>query len=209
MFIANLFSNPLFFVMIFVIVTFSVTFHELCHAYIGVKEGDYTLQEHITMNPLKQMGLISLVMLAFLGIAWGSVPARPDLFRSRHSQWKVALAGPVGNLILFAAFIVLFLLFGKFPDPRRFHLFLNFFYLGAVYNIVLFLFNLIPAPGFDGFHILEFFFPKLGTLNSEWMKGAFIVVIFLAFFGISYLFNFADFITRLFLRGLGNVIGIG
>ena len=111
MFIANLFSNPLFFVMIIVIVTFSVTFHELCHAWMGVREGDYTLRDHITMNPLKQMGIISLVMLAFVGIAWGSVPAHPELFRSRHSQWKVALAGPVGNLILFAVFILLFLLF--------------------------------------------------------------------------------------------------
>lgn len=209
MFIANLFSNPLFFVMIIVIVTFSVTFHELCHAWMGVREGDYTLRDHITMNPLKQMGIISLVMLAFVGIAWGSVPAHPELFRSRHSQWKVALAGPVGNLILFAVFILLFLLFGKFISHANLKLFLNFFYLGAVYNIVLFLFNLIPAPGFDGFHILEFFFPKLGTLNSEWTKGAFIVVIFLAFFGISYLFHFAEIITGLFLRGLGNVIGIG
>ena len=63
LFIQTLWTNPVYFCMVCLIVTFSVCVHEYFHAQAAVWEGDYTLQDHLTLNPMKQMGLMSLVMV--------------------------------------------------------------------------------------------------------------------------------------------------
>ena len=101
LFIQVLFTNPTYFLMVCLIVVFSVCLHEYFHAQVAVLEGDFTLRNHLTLNPLKQMGFMSLLMLALIGIAWGSVPVDRSLLRSRWSMLKISLAGPLANLLLF------------------------------------------------------------------------------------------------------------
>ena len=103
LFIQTLWTNPVYFFTVCLIVTFSVCLHEYFHAWMGVREGDYTLQDHLTLNPVKQMGFMSLLMMAFFGIAWGGVPVNPTLLRGRWSMLKVSVAGPVANFVLFLA----------------------------------------------------------------------------------------------------------
>ena len=103
LFINNLFRDPQFFFTWLVFIVFSICCHEFMHAYVALKQGDSTAADmgHLTLNPLKQMGLFSLIMLAVAGIAWGAVPVRPYLMRHRHSDALVAFAGPATNLGLF------------------------------------------------------------------------------------------------------------
>ena len=103
LFIQTLWTNPVYFFTVCLIVTFSVCLHEYFHAWMGVREGDYTLQDHLTLNPVKQMGFMSLLMMAFFGIAWGGVPVNPTLLRGRWSMLKVSVAGPVARAVLPAA----------------------------------------------------------------------------------------------------------
>ena len=103
LFIQTLWTNPVYFFTVCLIVTFSVCLHEYFHAWMGVREGDYTLQDHLTLNPVKQMGFMSLLMMAFFGIAWGGVPVNPTLLRGRWSMLKVSVAGPFANFVLFLA----------------------------------------------------------------------------------------------------------
>jgi len=147
------------------------------------------------------MGMMSLVMLAICGIAWGAVPVRPQLMRHRHSDALVSFAGPATNLVLFVVFGVLLYFFGRLGDSAFLLL-----QIGSLLNMVLFIFNMLPIPGFDGFSILSSFFPRLREFNSEWMTGIYFIMFFLIFFSFEYLWMAADFLLGLLLYGIHLIV---
>jgi len=208
LFIQVLFTNPTYFLMVCLIVVFSVCLHEYFHAQVAVLEGDFTLRDHLTLNPLKQMGFMSLLMLALIGIAWGSVPVDRNLLRSRWSMLKISLAGPLANLLLF---LIAWILAGVLHLPKFYRetpeyiMLLEFIMLFGIYNFVLLAFNLIPAPGLDGWGILSEIFPKMRNINSEFVKGAMLLLMLLAFFGVWHLFEVGSKImslSPLIMRGI-------
>lgn len=109
LFITQLFEDPQRFFIWLLVVIFSICCHEFMHAWAALKQGDPTAADegHLTLNPMKQMGPFSLVMLAVCGIAWGRVPVRPWQMRHRHSDALVSLAGPATNFGLFLIFGIL------------------------------------------------------------------------------------------------------
>ena len=197
--VRTLFNDPYHFFMIFLIVVFSVCLHEFFHAWAAVTEGDESLRDHLTLNPLKQMGVMSIIMFLFLGIAWGSVQVRKEVLRGRKSLLKIALAGPAANMLLYLiAFVLLFCICkwadqGDMEDMRNRTLLLFTVTMG-VYNFVLLLFNLLPVPGLDGWHILKYFFPDKMEIKSEWVKGIMAGVILGAIFIIPYIFKLGYFV---------------
>lgn len=199
LFITYLFISPQFFFTWLLVVVFSICCHEFMHAWAALKQGDPTAADsgHLTLNPLKQMGMMSLIMLAICGIAWGAVPVRPHQMRHRHSDALVSFAGPATNLALFVVFGVLFFFSGPLGDAADL-----LFKLGALLNMVLFIFNMLPIPGFDGFSILSSFFPRLREFNSEWMTGIYFIMFFLIFFSFEYLWLAAAYLLDLLLSGM-------
>ena len=105
LFILQLKENPTYFCLMTMIVIFSICFHEYCHARTALWMGDSTAADsgHLTLNPMKQMGMISVIMLLILGFAWGAVPVNPQKLRSKYrwGEFATSMAGPCGNLILF------------------------------------------------------------------------------------------------------------
>lgn len=209
LFIQTLFTNPTLFLMVCLIVVFSVCLHEYFHAQVGVLEGDYTLRDHLTLNPFKQMGFMSLLMLALIGIAWGAVPVDRSLMRSRWSMLRVSLAGPLANLLLF---LTAWILIGVLHLPKFYRetpeyiMVLQFVMLFGIYNFVLLVFNLLPAPGLDGWNILSELFPKMRNISSEVVKGAMLFIMLLAFVGVQFLFAIGSMIMSLsilLMRGGG------
>lgn len=208
MFINTLFEDPVRFFMIFLIVVFSVCLHEFFHAFTAVKEGDESLREHLTLNPLKQMGVMSIIMLLFLGIAWGAVPVNRELLRRKQSILYISLAGPFANFLLLILSFVLFLFSyrwggqGALDQAQMNTLYFLLITMG-VYNFVLLIFNLLPIPGLDGWHILQYFLPRKMELRSEWVKGIMAGMILGAFFFIPYLFQLGYFV---FLRSASFIL---
>lgn len=201
LFISRLTENPYqFFLWIFLVI-FSICFHEYCHAQVALWEGDSTARDngHLTLNPLKQMGPFSLIMLVFIGIAWGQVPVDPQRMRRKVSPLIVSLAGPVSNLFLYIAFtVLLYLTVFLFKDTDHIEQAknaINLFLLGAVLNFVLFAFNMIPAPPLDGFAIFRYFSHSDLERNPELVKGVMIGIVFLAIFFIDYVFKAGVWLT--------------
>ena len=198
-------NNPTAFFLIAATLVFSISLHEYFHARCALWMGDPTAADagHLTLNPLRQMGWISLVMLLVAGIAWGSVPVDPVRLRSRHSWGPLvtALAGPAANLLLA---VIAWCLFGwlalmPYTESSR-PILSNALSLVVVlgcYNIVLLLFNLIPAPGLDGWNVLCWFFPRIVRVSSEVLKGVMLFLIFAALMGVHYLFTLAEIIMSL------------
>ena len=191
LFILRAFTDTKEFFMITLVVIFSICLHEFFHAWTAMKLGDTTAADrgHLTLNPMKQMGLISIIMFLVLGFAWGAVPVDNYVLRARnrHAPAIVALAGPATN---FGLFLIGFFSFG-FLYPRIWNLMENeiagqtimeFFLILGCYNAFLCIFNLLPIPGLDGWAALTEYVPRMKSLSSEFAKGVTIFLIFLFLF---------------------------
>lgn len=155
----------------------SITFHELAHGWAAIGRGDRTPIDsgHMTFNPVVHMGLTSLVMLALLGIAFGAMPIDPSRMKGRYAEAWVAFAGPLMNfgiavLCVLAGGVAVALmsqdeierfvrapmgvLKGSSELAPKVAIFLG---IGAMLNVSLGLFNLLPLPPLDGSRIVGSF----------------------------------------------------
>jgi Zn-dependent protease len=180
MFINTLASDPLLFFRIVVILIVSITIHELAHGVAAISQGDDTPQTagHMTLNPVVHMGVPSLVFLCIAGIAWGQMPVNPSKFRTPgQSNIIVSAAGPLSNFgLALIAIIVLKMIAGV-----GFNTFMSaeFLALFAHTNLILFLFNLLPLPPLDGFHIASEVFPELKKLADSNLSYLALTILFL------------------------------
>ncbi len=137
MFINTLFTNPVYFIRIVLILIISVTLHELAHGFAAVSQGDDTPQKtgHLTLNPVVHMGWESIIFLCIAGIAWGKMPVNPCKFRSaKLSNILVSAAGPLCNLAL-AILCIALIKFFVYSYPNIFSF--EFFYIAAHLNLML------------------------------------------------------------------------
>ncbi|MDZ8028792.1 MAG: site-2 protease family protein [Nostoc sp. SerVER01] len=197
MFIETLFTEPIYFFRIIIIVIFSITLHELAHGWAAMSQGDNTPQKtgHLTLNPVVHMGKESIIFLCLMGIAWGQMPVNPSKFRSpKLGNILVSAAGPLSNLGLGILFIIVLKLLGNLSLSGLFSV--EFIYLAARINLILFLFNLLPIPPLDGFHVFSEIFPKLKPLeNTQFGLFAMMLLFIIPEFGIG-LSSIADLVIR-------------
>jgi len=147
-----------------------ITFHEFAHAWTANRLGDPTprLNGRVTLNPLAHFDPIGGIMtlLAIVGlspIGWGKpVPVNPYYLRyGRRGMMLTSLAGPLSNLVMaFVAALTLRLAWVAAPTgmARALTSSVGLWYLAynlVTLNVVLAIFNLLPIPPLDGFHILE------------------------------------------------------
>ena len=192
-FFTSLFSHPTFFFIVVLSVGLSVCIHEFCHAYAALKMGDPTAAQmgHLTLNPLKQMGWFSLIMLLLLGFCWGAVPVNPANL-TRKGRIAVSLAGPGANLMLFAVGIIAGLIALRLWQwEGLFGVAITF----AQINMVLFCINIMPVPGFDGGQVLMEFIPRSKLYASEVGKGFMIGMVLLLFYSVEYIYKWSYTIT--------------
>lgn len=154
-FFSRIADDPVFVVSWCAVIAFSICVHEYAHAWTALRLGDDTAarQGHLSLNPMVQMGGMSLLLLALFGLAWGAVPVDPARLRTAGRAAAVAVAGPLANLALVLLFTGL-LVGSTFLPVTWQATSLSFFRLAALANGVLCLFNLLPIPMFDGWTVL-------------------------------------------------------
>jgi len=156
-----LISDPVAFVMLSVLLLYSVIFHEVAHGWVAYKMGDETAKwlGRLTLNPLKHLDPIGSLMLLIVGFGWAKpVPINMENIPApsrRKGLILVSAAGVTANMII--AFIALLLLRLLSPDPAS--MASQILSLLAYINILLAAFNLIPIPPLDGSKILMGFTP--------------------------------------------------
>lgn len=205
--------DPEYAVMQILIIVFSICCHEYMHARTALWQGDDTAARagHLTLNPLKQMGFISIFMLFMFGIAFGQVPVNPNRMRKPWGEALVSFAGPFGNIALFFIFTGGAIavariageyssLTGRFVLPDRQYFLYSLLLYGAVLNFVLFIFNMAPVPPLDGHGVLCAFFPNLKRVSSEFINGATLFIFIALFASAQYLFIAASFAVSLLLQ---------
>ena len=146
-------------------IVIGITFHEFMHAYSAYKLGDQTpkAQGRVTLNPLKHIDPMGIIILIFVGFGWGRpVQINPYAFKGnqRIANLIVNVAGVSMNFVLafiFSAFVVA-LEYGVYMNQIMYSEPLGVFYSILIMivriNLVLMLFNLLPVPPLDGFGII-------------------------------------------------------
>ncbi|MCY6369652.1 site-2 protease family protein [Clostridium ganghwense] len=142
------------------------TFHEYAHAWVADRLGDKTpkFQGRLTLNPIAHIDPIGFLMILIVGIGWAKpVQTNPSAFKHYYKDdLKVSAAGVVGNLFVSLIFSVILALLMKFPfgNAKVLYILIGICQQAIKINCLLVIFNLLPLPGLDGFHILRDLFPK-------------------------------------------------
>lgn len=209
MFISTFFTDPTTYISWVALIMFSICVHEFSHAWTALKQGDSTAADlgYLTLNPLQQMGMFSIVLLCIIGICWGSVPVNPRRMRRRYSHALVSFAGPAANILLVLAFSFLSAIFSQNlgMNAGLSKSFANFFFLGAALNGFLFLLNMLPLPILDGWTVYSFLFPPLKRVPEEFQRGAtfLLIMLFMMTNLVSYFLGAGVFGARILVRLFG------
>lgn len=207
----NFRSYILDFVLVIPAILIGFTFHELAHAIVADRLGDKTprFQGRLTLNPFAHIDPIGFIMILLTRFGWAKpVQVNSRAFKNYYKDdLKVSLAGPVANLIVAFFAAILYGLYLRTPD----HIYFTsvgmivdiMLKLIVIINVNLFLFNLLPLPGLDGFHILEDLFPKFFYKYGEAMyRYQFLILILMVGTNITFflLNKPSGFITKLLLN---------
>lgn len=139
----------------------SVCLHEYTHAATASHFGDSSIIEkgYLTLNPVKYINstgslVFPVIALVLGGIALpgAAVMIRTDLIRNRWQQSLVSLAGPaITALLAVVAFLAAQIAGGG--------LLRDALMLLAFFELMAFVLNMLPVPGFDGFGVIEPYMP--------------------------------------------------
>jgi Zn-dependent protease len=156
-----------------VVLLFSTTIHESAHGYVAYLRGDDTakMSGRITLNPIAHLELFgSIILPAVLIFTKAPIifarakpcPYNPQKLKNpKIDVPMLAFAGPASNLLLalFSGLAIRLLM--AFPNfTVGFGASIGmFFYMMAIINVNLAIFNMIPIPPLDGSKVVAYFLP--------------------------------------------------
>lgn len=164
------------FFSVFVIIFVVFPIHECAHALVAKRLGDDTaeLQGRLTLNPLRHIDPMGALAMCLCNIGWAK-PTPVDIRKCHKTSMRtanvlVSIAGPLSNILLSLLFIIveklLMMGVGENITTTVFYVILALDYTAQI-NIYLAVFNLIPVPPFDGYHVLASFLPAKAVVFME------------------------------------------
>jgi Zn-dependent protease len=188
-----------------VVFLFAISVHESAHAYVAWRCGDPTayMLGRVTLNPLKHIDPFGTVILPIILIVlrmpvfgW----AKPTPVNTRNfkrvvrSDILTSLAGPISNLLVAIASVILLLMISKSGDQGTMIVkgiasgvlndtgsplvpFVLLLYESMLINVLLAVFNCIPIPPLDGSHVIRHMLPA-SALRIYDMVGSFGLILF-------------------------------
>ena len=200
----------------YVVLLFSLSFHESAHAWMAWKLGDDTAKNlgRVSLNPIVHIDPIGTLLFPLIQIftnvpllGWAKpTPYNPANFRRdvtmRKGHMLVAAAGPVSNFLLALIFTgILFVLIKAHVVESQEDFLLHLMALGIELNVLLAVFNLIPIPPLDGSKVASFGLP--GDLGERYDRivgpyGFLILMLLL----ISGAFGYVVYPVQRFIVGL-------
>ncbi len=161
------FELLLFLLISYAIVIFvMLPVHELAHAFVAVKLGDNTPRwcGRLRFQPLAHLDPWGTVLLVLFGFGYAKpVPVNPRNFsRPKRDMALTALAGPVANLLIALAALLLFRMLQLTGVGTAVSLYAGVVLINVVATVSLNLavFNLLPVPPLDGSRIFSSILPS-------------------------------------------------
>lgn len=200
-------TPPGYFVAMLIIVLIAIVVHEYAHARIAFAMGDPTARDmgKMTLDPRANVNWVGFLMFVFIGFGiLGQVPVdERRMYNRRWGMLAAVAAGPLSNLLLAILFALPYLLgiIHTSDFVKDYSAFLRtkplfpplsvFLYYAVEFNVLLFVFNLIPCFPLDGWTIVaKLLPPDLGYTWQRYRNESTMVlwgIIFLSFVGINVL----------------------
>jgi len=205
-------KDPLYIIIVLIIIVSSVILHELAHGLVAYFLGDHTAKDagRLTFNPLKHIDpvmsiLVPVVLYMLNAPVFGG--AKPVPINSHNLKWRewgmalVALAGPLANFfIALIAFLIAYFS-GVINVYNNDISLVQFIFAEIIYiNLGFMLFNLIPIPPLDGSRVLYAISPDFfRNILASMERYGFIIVYIL-------IFLFGDMFSNLMVGGMNGII---
>ncbi|MFC0439060.1 site-2 protease family protein [Kutzneria buriramensis] len=202
----------------------SLCLHEFGHAFVAYRGGDHDVRTrgYLTLDPRHYTDPVLSIVLPLIYLIIGGIPLPGGAvlinhwaLRSRPIESLVSLAGPLFNLLI-GVLLNVVLLVVNLPTGLA----LAVGYL-AFLQVMTFLFNILPVPGFDGFGVISPWLSREAqavamkvrpwaplvlfalVISFSQVSGVFFAIaraLFAALGGDYQLFVAGDFIFRFWLR---------
>jgi len=171
--------DPVELVLMIVLLVISLGIHEAAHGWVALQCGDTTARDlgRITLNPIPHIDLMWSILIPAVayyqtGFIFGGAKPVPVSFHRLRHPWRdmsfVALAGPFSNLVLAVIALIglhFFVTTGYYhaaalhESQRAFDLLPRILGQAAGFNVLLFVFNLVPIPPLDGSRVMAWLLP--------------------------------------------------
>lgn len=155
-------------VILLVVLLFSMSIHEMMHAFTADWLGDDTarMMGRVSLNPLQHIdpfftvALPILLLLSGTGFLFAAAkPVQVNFSRLRYGEFGgaiVGMVGPVTNLVIACVAALIF----NSTNPSQGTTIYEVFQITIMLNVGLFVFNSIPWPPLDGSRLLYAFAPR-------------------------------------------------
>ena len=195
------------------------TFHEYAHALVADKLGDKMprSQGRLTLNPFAHIDPIGFLLILVIGFGWTKpVETNPRAYKHFYKDdLKVSLAGLFANIIVALAFSIVLGLFikianaGFINNDKLIAILYRIIFNTIQMNIIIFLLNLLPLPGLDGFHLFRDLFPaKFFKVQDKIYKYQMVILIIFIVFAADIIIGIpTKFLLGLFLKTAAIVVG--
>ncbi len=214
----NFNTNILSYLLPLPAILLGLSFHESAHAWMANKLGDPTSKNlgRISLDPIKHIDPLGFLCFLLLGFGW----AKPVLVNSRNfknarrDDTLTSLAGPTANIILAIISAIIFGVYLKVVGMNylsdKYYIVTQLILSFVTINTLLAVFNLLPIPPLDGYHVFKNALIKVVPMNvffflEKYSLFVLIAVIYLlnATYALSGVMNWAINmllnISRLFL----------
>ena len=159
----------------FIVLLFSLTTHEMAHAWTADRLGDPTARQlgRVSMNPLVHADPIGTVLFPLIAmltsvpiIGWAKpVPVRSSLLgHPRRDYMLVAAAGPASNLTIAVVASIILAVMPVSPmvlgEPNVTAPLASLLSRAVQLNVLLAVFNMLPIPPLDGGNVVSALLPR-------------------------------------------------
>ena len=188
--------------IIFAVLLFSLTVHEMAHAVTADWLGDPTARRlgRISLNPAVHIDPVGTIMLPLLGLVAGGfvfgwakpVPVNPaNLKNHRQDFLVIAAAGPATNIVMaIGASMLLGLVPGGLGASEGMAgVMATFGFAMVQLNLLLAVFNMLPIPPLDGGNVLAGILPEAVAASYDRLVRPYGFVILIVLMATGWLYR--------------------